>query len=94
MSNSPKEDHKLSALGKLVLGMLIVFGVTLLCISWNALAGPKQEPIKENSAASASVPGGKHKAEKKKVSKQRRKSERSSICHLMTVRILRLQIKS
>ena len=33
--------------------------------SWNALAGPKQEPIKENSAASASVPGGKHKAEKK-----------------------------
>ncbi|MCY7780398.1 polysaccharide deacetylase [Bacillus haynesii] len=63
MLNSPKEDHKLSALGKLVLGMLIVLGVTLLCISWNALAGPKQEPIKENSAASA--PGGKHKAEKK-----------------------------
>lgn len=47
MSNSPKEDHKLSALGKLVLGMLIVLGVTLLCISWNALAGPKQEPIKK-----------------------------------------------
>ncbi|MEC1472816.1 polysaccharide deacetylase [Bacillus haynesii] len=65
MLNSPKEDHKLSALGKLVLGMLIVLGVTLLCISWNALAGPKQEPIKENSAASAPVQGGKHKAEKK-----------------------------
>ncbi|MCY9369539.1 polysaccharide deacetylase family protein [Bacillus haynesii] len=64
MSNSPKEDHKLSALGKLVLGMLIVLGVTLLCMSWNALAGPKQEPIKENSAASAPVPGGKHKTEK------------------------------
>lgn len=64
MSNSPKEDHKLSALGKLVLGMLIVLGVTLLCMSWNALAGPKQEPIKENSAALAPVPGGKHKTEK------------------------------
>ncbi|MCY8009125.1 polysaccharide deacetylase [Bacillus haynesii] len=64
MSNSPKEDHKLSALGKLVLGMLIVLGVTLLCMSWNALAGPKQEPIKGNSAASAPVPGGKHKTEK------------------------------
>lgn len=47
MSNSPKEDRKLSALGKLVLGMLIVLGVTLLCISWNALAGPKQEPLKK-----------------------------------------------
>lgn len=94
MLNSPKEDRKLSALGKLVLGMLIVLGVTLLCISWNALAGPKQEPLKENSSASAPVTGGKHKAEKKKISKQRRKSERSSICHLTTGRILRLQIRS
>ncbi|MFT0800424.1 polysaccharide deacetylase family protein [Bacillus swezeyi] len=65
MSDSPKKDYKLTALGKIVLGMLIVLGVTLLCISWNALGGSKQESIKGTTAASEQLSVGKHSVEKK-----------------------------
>ncbi|MEC1260488.1 polysaccharide deacetylase [Bacillus swezeyi] len=65
MSNSPRKVHKLNGLGKIVLGMLIVLGVTLLCISWNALAGSKQESIKGNTTTSEQMLAGKHTAEKK-----------------------------
>ncbi|UOY89630.1 polysaccharide deacetylase family protein [Bacillus glycinifermentans] len=69
MSNLPRKVHKLTGLGKIVLGMLIVLGVTLLCISWNALAGSKQESIKESTNGSAQVSknqhSGKHPVEKK-----------------------------
>ncbi|KAA6482445.1 polysaccharide deacetylase family protein [Bacillus swezeyi] len=65
MSDSPKKDYKLTALGKIVLGMLIVLGVTLLCISWNALGGSKQESIKGTTAASEQVSVGKHSVENK-----------------------------
>nr|WP_269154337.1 polysaccharide deacetylase family protein [Bacillus sonorensis] len=72
VSDSPKKDRKLNGLGKIVLGMLIVLGVTLLCISWNALAGSKQEPLK-GSANSEQMSGSKHSGKHsvaKKESKQ------------------------
>ncbi|QHZ47467.1 MULTISPECIES: polysaccharide deacetylase family protein [unclassified Bacillus (in: firmicutes)] len=66
MSNSPRKVHKLNRLGKIVLGMLTVLGVTLLCMSWNALAGSKQKSIKGSAAASEQVAErSKHTAEKK-----------------------------
>ncbi|MED1820818.1 polysaccharide deacetylase [Bacillus subtilis] len=71
MSNSPRRDRKLNQIGKIGFGILIILGVTLLCISWKALAGPKQEPIKESTNASeqAHIETHKNSAQKKEQKK-------------------------
>lgn len=80
MSNSPRRDRKLNQIGKIGFGILIILGVTLLCISWKALAGPKQEPIKESTAAleQAHIETHKNSAQKKE-QKNLLKSGRSFI---------------
>ncbi|MCI4169510.1 polysaccharide deacetylase family protein [Bacillus spizizenii] len=82
MSNSPRRDRKLNQIGKIGFGILIILGVILLCISWKALAGPKQEPIKESAATSEQMHKDKNKNTAQKKEEQKTSPEIGKVVYL------------
>ncbi|MDR4229108.1 polysaccharide deacetylase [Bacillus mojavensis] len=82
MSNSPRRDRKLNQIGKIGFGILIILCVTLLCISWKALAGPKQEPVKESTAASEQTHKEKNKTSAQKNEEQKTSPEMGKVVYL------------
>ncbi|MDZ5670447.1 polysaccharide deacetylase family protein [Bacillus stercoris] len=73
MLNSPKSKHKLRIERLLGVGfcVFLILCITLVSLSWNAIAGPKLDSLKERKASSGEIHKEKNKntAEKKEVQK-------------------------
>ncbi|PRS06105.1 polysaccharide deacetylase [Bacillus atrophaeus] len=82
MSNSPRRYRKMKQIGKIAFGILMILGVTLFCISWKTLAGPRLEPIKESASLSEQMQKEKNKNSAKKQDEQKTSPEIGKVVYL------------